>query len=66
MERVIAFEQQIDKQDFVSDMNRDIYLAEAEEEDRVGKEIEDAELRITYEGEDGDDEHEGLDGDEYF
>ena len=47
-------------------MNRDIYLAEAEEEDRVGKEIEDAELRITYEGEDGDDEHEGLDGDEYF
>ena len=66
MEEVIEMERKVGTQDFVSDMNRDIYMNEAQEEARRGAEIEREELRIEYMGEDADYEELGMDGDEIF
>lgn len=66
MEKIIAMEREIGKSDFVSDMNRDIYVNEAFEEARRAAEIDAEEMRIEYMGEDADYEEMGLDGDERF
>ena len=66
MERIIEIERQVGKQDFVSDMNRDIYMNEAQEEARRGQEIEAEEMRIQYMGEDADYDEMGMDGDEMY
>jgi hypothetical protein len=44
MEKIAQKEQQIGKRDYVTDMNREIYLMDALEEDRVAEEIEAHEL----------------------
>ena len=66
MERIIELERHVGKQDFVSDMNRAIYVDEAADEARRAAEIEAEELRIEYMGEDADYEEMGMDGDEQF
>ena len=66
MERIIEIERQVGKQDFVSDMNRDIYMNEAQEEVRRGQEIEAEEMRNEYMGEDADYDEMGMDGDEMY
>ena len=48
MERIIELERQVGKQDFVSDMNRAIYVDEAAEEAQRAAQIEAEELRIEY------------------
>ena len=66
MERIIELEQTIGNKDFVSDMNRDIFLSEAAEAARVAAQIENEEMRIEYMGEDADYEEMGMDGDEMY
>ena len=66
MEEIMALERRVGKEDFVSDMNRDVYVNEAHEEARRAAEIEAEELRIEYMGEDADYEEMGMDGDEIF
>jgi hypothetical protein len=66
MEEIMALESQVGKEDFVSDMNRDVYVSEAHEEARRAAEIEAEELRIDYMGEDAEYEDMGMDGDEIF
>jgi hypothetical protein len=66
MERIIELERQVGKQDFVSDMNRAIYVDEAAEEAQRAAQIEAEELRIEYMGEDAEYEDMGMDGDEIF
>ena len=66
MEEIMALERQVGKEDFVSDMNRDVYVSEAHEEARRAAQIEAEELRIEYMGEDADYEEMGMDGDEQF
>ena len=66
MEEIMALERQVGKDDFVSDMNRDVYVNEAREEARRAAEIEAEAMRIEYMGEDADYDELGLDGDEQF
>ena len=66
MEEIMALERQVGKDDFVSDMNRDVYVNEAREEARRAAEIEAEAMRIEYMGEDADYDEMGLDGDEQF
>ena len=66
MERVIELERHVGKQDFVSDMNRAIYMDEAAEEAHRAAQIEAEEMRIEYMGEDAEYEDMGMDGDEQF
>lgn len=66
MEKIIAMERQVGKQDFVSDMNRDIFMSEAAEAARGAAEIEAEEDQINYMGEDADYDEFGMDGDEFF
>ena len=66
MERIIELERQVGKQDFVSDMNRAIYVDEAAEQAQRAAQIEAEELRIEYMGEDAEYEDMGMDGDEIF
>lgn len=66
MERIIALENKIGNQDFVSDMNRDIFLSEAQEASRIAAQIDAEESRIDYMGEDADFEDMGMDGDEMY
>ena len=44
MEKIAQKERQIGKRDYVTDMNREIYVMDALEEDRIAAEIEDHEL----------------------
>ena len=66
MEKIIALEQKVGSQDFVSDMNRDIFMSEAAEAARVDAMIDAEESRIEYMGEDADYEEMGMDGDEMY
>lgn len=66
MERQIAMERELGKSDFVSDMNRDIYMLEAMDEAARAAAIETEESRIEYMGEDADYEEMGMDGDEIY
>ena len=66
MERTMALEQQIGQKDFVSDMNRDIYMLEAMDEEARAAAIDAEESRIDYMGEDADYEEMGMDGDEMY
>ena len=66
MERVIELERKVGNQDFVSDMNRDIFMSEADEAARLAAQIEAEESRIDYMGEDADYEEMGMDGDEMY
>ena len=66
MERIIALENKIGNQDFVSDMNRDIFLSEAQEASHIAAQIDAEESRIDYMGEDADFEDMGMDGDEMY
>ena len=66
MERIIALEQEVGKQDFVTDMNRDIFLSEAAEAAHTAARIEAEVNRIDYMGEDADFEEFGMDGDEMY
>ena len=66
MERIIEMEQQIGRTDLVTDMNRDIYLSEAQEDALRAAQIEKEEMRIEYMGEDADYEEMGMDGDEMY
>jgi hypothetical protein len=66
MERIIALEQEVGAQDFVTDMNRDIFISEAAEEARRAAQIEAEVNRIDYMGEDADFEGVGMDGDEMY
>lgn len=66
MEKIIEMERAVGKQDFVSDMNRDIFMSEAAEAARVAAQIEAEESRIDYMGEDADYEEMGMDGDEFY
>ena len=66
MERTMVLEQQMGQKDFVSDMNRDIYMLEAINEEARADAIDAEESRIDYMGEDADFEEMGMDGDERF
>lgn len=66
MERIIELEEQIGRTDLVTDMNRDIYLSEAQEDALRAAQIEREEMRIEYMGEDADYEEMGMDGDEMY
>jgi hypothetical protein len=66
MERTMVLEQQVGQKDFVSDMNRDIYMLEAMEEQARADAIDAEESRIDYMGEDADYEEIGMDGDEMY
>jgi hypothetical protein len=66
MEKTIQLESQLGKQDFVSSMNRDIYMMDLETENLRAQEIEAEESMINYQGEDADYEEMGMDGDEMY
>ena len=66
MERTMVLEQQVGQKDFVSDMNRDIYMLEAIDEEARAAAIDAEESRIDYMGEDADFEEMGMDGDEMY
>ena len=66
METIIEMERTVGKHDFVSDMNRDIFISETAEAARVAAQIEAEESRIDYMGEDADYEEMGMDGDEFY
>ena len=66
MERTMALEQKVGQKDFVSDMNRDIYMLEAMDEEARADAIDAEESHIDYMGEDADFEEMGMDGDERF
>ena len=61
-----VLERTVGKHDFVSDMNRDIFISETAEAARVAAQIEAEESRIDYMGEDADYEEMGMDGDEFY
>ena len=60
MEKIAQKERQMGKRDYVTDMNREIYLLEALEDDRIAAEIENHELDmrtgIPEDDEAGDDD----------
>ena len=66
MEKTIALERKVGTQDYVSSMNRDIYMMDAQQEQITAEQIENEEMMINYQGEDADFEDLGMDGDEMY
>jgi len=64
MEKIAQKERQMGKRDYVTDMNREIYLMDALEEDRIAAEIENHELDmrngIPEDDDAGDDDYAYL------
>ena len=64
MEKQIALEQKLGQNDKVTAMNRDIYMADLETEQRVADAIEHEEMSLAHLGD--DDDFGDLDGDEFY
>ena len=66
MEKTMITDSRLSKNKDVSEMNRDIYAFDFDNDEQASAAIEEEENRITYMGEDADYDELGLDGDEEF
>lgn len=64
MEKQIELERKVGKVHQVTEMNREIYMTEMEEEERMIEDIEDDAYDMSMIGEDNDDGYDGYDDDE--
>jgi len=66
IEKQMKIDARLGKNKDISDMNKDMFAFDMEEEDRANAEIEEETTRIDYMGEDADFDELGMDGDEEF